>query len=336
MIKTHKNLLLTFDYELFLGKRSGTVHKCLLYPTKRILEILNEHGAKGIFFVDTTYLMQLKEAAQDNSDASEDFNLIAEQLREIASNHYVYPHIHPHWLNAKYLHEINQWDLTDTTHYRLHSISENERASLFEKSVNIIRELLGNPNYRIDGYRAGGWCIQPFVDFKPYFEIHGIHTDFSVMPGKRNVTEAQYFDFACAPKKYIYMFENDPVVECIGGNFRECTISTISLSSFIRLSEKMLLKYLWKTGNRNTGDGLSVNMPNRIADLSPEIEMVSIELLNLAKLPLYLKYFSQNNYMHFISHPKMLSKHNIRIFKKFMEKAFSSYQIETDHNKMTS
>ena len=50
-----KNILLTFDYELFLGSRSGTVDNCLIIPTSKILEVLKRHGAKAVFFIDTSY-----------------------------------------------------------------------------------------------------------------------------------------------------------------------------------------------------------------------------------------------------------------------------------------
>ncbi|MBK7667512.1 MAG: hypothetical protein IPJ32_09355 [Sphingobacteriaceae bacterium] len=52
-----RNLLFTFDYELFLGKRSGTVENCILKPTDKILELFSKYKVtKAIFFVDTTYL----------------------------------------------------------------------------------------------------------------------------------------------------------------------------------------------------------------------------------------------------------------------------------------
>ena len=48
-----KRLILSFDYELFLGNRSGTLNKGLVEPTKKLLGLLKEAGFKGIFFVDT-------------------------------------------------------------------------------------------------------------------------------------------------------------------------------------------------------------------------------------------------------------------------------------------
>src|ERR1700739_3552615 len=103
-----KNILFTFDYELFLGKKSGSVNRCVLEPTQKLLAIFSEYKISGaIFFVDTTWLIRLKEVAFNNSAAKKDFEKIVEQLRDVVSRgHYVFPHLHPHWINASYLPEI--------------------------------------------------------------------------------------------------------------------------------------------------------------------------------------------------------------------------------------
>ena len=47
-----KNILLTFDYELFLGHISGSVNDCLILPTNKILSILSDQNIKhSMFFV---------------------------------------------------------------------------------------------------------------------------------------------------------------------------------------------------------------------------------------------------------------------------------------------
>ena len=61
-----KNLLITFDYELFLGRRSGRPLDCMLEPTKLLLDKLKLYGAKAVFFVDCTYLCRLKEQGKTN------------------------------------------------------------------------------------------------------------------------------------------------------------------------------------------------------------------------------------------------------------------------------
>jgi hypothetical protein len=58
--KLSNDVVITFDYELFLGVDSGTAEKCIFKPVNYILEAFEKYNGKGIFFVDTTYLLTLK------------------------------------------------------------------------------------------------------------------------------------------------------------------------------------------------------------------------------------------------------------------------------------
>src|SRR6478609_9323839 len=110
-----KSVLLTFDYELFQGTKSGSVKNCLIKPTSRLLPILDQYGAKSVFFVDMLYVYRLSEIVEGYPKAKADFNLIKHQIMEFANRgHYVFNHLHPHWLDAKYIAEENQWDLSNT------------------------------------------------------------------------------------------------------------------------------------------------------------------------------------------------------------------------------
>jgi hypothetical protein len=64
------------------------------------------------------------------------------------------------------------------------------------------------------------------------------------------------------------------------------------------------------------------------------MERIAVELLTKAKLSTYLDFFHKNNYMQFISHPKMLTQHNHKMFDRFLKSAFSASEIETDFKKM--
>ncbi len=337
-LKNKKNILFTFDYELFLGKRSGSVQKCCIEPTSILIKIFDEFKIKNaIFFVDTTYLLRLKE--NNDSRSTADFIAVSNQIQElIKKGHYVFPHIHPHWLDANYLKENNQWDLYNNSRYRFSHLNELERMELFKKSVEVLQEIIIPiaPQYKIDSYRAGGWCIQPFADFMPSFEEHKIVNDFSVMRSKVNTSDIQFYDFRNAPYKNIYTFENDPLVESKNGRYKEYSISILNISSLNQFLNKLLLAVIWRLKYRSMGDGVgSVASAETAVINEKEIkEMVSMELLTDVRLPLYLKYIKKNEYMHFISHPKMLSHYNLVVFRKFLAKFTSRYEFETDYKKM--
>lgn len=336
-----KNLLLTFDYELYLGSLSGTVENCLLKPTREIIRILDEQNVKNaIFFVDTTYLIRL--AAQPQ--CSGDLEKITEQLTElIRKGHYVFPHLHPHWEDAVFDEQRHQWLLSDLSKYRFHNINRERQEFYFEQSIAFIRDLQqrAGRSYAIDAYRAGGWCLQPFDAFAPFFKKYGIRYDFSVLKGFRKVTRDVFYDYTKVPLKPSYHFKESIDAEDKNGEFTELSISSLDFSGQNLFLNKLFNKYLWVTKKRSMGDGISITQTEeafirevetqeRKSDMQ-NIEMASIELLTLYKMRLYKQQLEENDYLHIISHPKMLSLHNISMFRQFLSHAKTNYQLNTDY-----
>src|SRR5690348_16235613 len=94
-----KHLLITFDYELFLGEKSGSVEKCVIEPSKKILTLLSKYNAIAIFFLDTTWLLKLKQVSESHPAAKESFTKVVLQLQQAVKNgHYIFNHLHPHWI----------------------------------------------------------------------------------------------------------------------------------------------------------------------------------------------------------------------------------------------
>ncbi len=343
-----KNLLITFDYELYLGNRSGTIDDCMIAPTRHLLEVMERYKIRAVFFVDTTYLLRLKEQSLVHEACAADFQNVANQLQELVEKgHYVFPHIHPHWLDAQYLADINQWRLNDVSKYRFHKISAADKSKIFDGSVQLLSEILHPkfPSYKINAYRAGGWCIQPFSDFIPYFEKHDIKYEFSVFSGVYQFTDAQYFDFSTAPDKPVYRFNTDVCTEVPDGKFIQFNISSIDIPPSLTLVNKIWIKILNKLpGNHgiNRGEGqpsrlLSGMQPAAVSghDLShPGKERICVEDLSAVKLGAYLAFLDKNPYMHFISHPKMITSHNLSVFNKFLKKSLEKYEVETDFHQM--
>lgn len=332
-MKSQKNILFTFDYELFLGTKSGSVENCLLKPTDLLLELLVKHGVeKLIFFIDTTYLLQLKQLK--NVSAISDYKLIIEQLKKINSlGHYIFPHIHPHWLDATYNEMTNDWNLSNASKYRFHNIDEYEREKLFNDSIILLKEIIGTEK-SIDAYRAGGWCIQPFSDFKPHFEKHHIKFDFSVLPQQVNTNKIQYYNFENVKKNSVYKFSDAVELSDNSGTFTEYGISNIETPLVNNFCNKLLLKYLWKTGNRNFGDGNGAIKSNNKNAVASRKEMISIELLTTMRLLLYKKFIKELDYMQFISHPKMISKHNLNCLDAFLRFTKSNFTVNYDFRKI--
>ncbi len=343
-----KQLLITFDYELYLGNRSGTINDCMIEPTNQLLEVMKVYGIKSVFFVDTTYLLRLKEQSQTTEACRIDFETIANQLRTLVrEGHYVFPHIHPHWLNAEYLTESNQWKLNNTRNYMFKNITKEEQAFVFDGSMALLKDILLSefPDYEINAFRAGGWSIQPFTNFIPFFEKHHIKYEFSVLGGFYQFTDAQFFDFSNAPIKAIYKFKDDVCIEDPNGPFIQYNISSININSGLSFLNKIWLKVQSNLLNDDTfhkGEGQPSKVVGTNFPLSPlgkdlsntEWERVAVELLTIVKMWSYLEFFEHNKYMHFISHPKMITNHNLTVFDKFLNNVFEKYPIETDFRMM--
>ena len=342
----NKNILLTFDYELFLGRRSGTVLNSMIIPTKKVLQILGQYNLKNaVFFVDTVYIKRLEENLTD-TDLRNDYNMIIDQLSEIVeSGHFIFPHIHPHWLDAKYNQELKQWNLTDLSKYRFGSISNELKVELFDHSFAFIKKIqnITKIHYDIDSFRAGGWCIQPFSDFKGLFEKFGIRNDFSVLKGFSMDVEKFYYNFENVSNRPIYYFDSEIEKNTNHGRFKEYSITYVNNSNFKKTVSRVLNRIFNFSGIRSIGDGISVEKTEEsvIVDASFNFslkknirEMVSIDYLNKIKVREYENYLKSNNFIHFISHPKMLSEHSLKSFSKFLFHVTNKYKIETDYRKM--
>ena len=96
-----KRIILSYDYELFFGDRSGTVQKSLIEPTNQLLDAMDSVGFKGNFFIDWQMIKYL--SMEDDNRCKQDYDAIVNQLKDIVHRgHRIELHIHPHWVDAKY------------------------------------------------------------------------------------------------------------------------------------------------------------------------------------------------------------------------------------------
>ncbi|MFC2176572.1 hypothetical protein ACFLR1_06360 [Bacteroidota bacterium] len=336
-----RDILLTFDYELGLGKLSGTVNNCLIKPTEALRTVLLKHGCKAVFFVDTTYLMRLTEVASENAYAEQDLRLIKEQIVQLClDGHFIFHHIHPHWLDAIYIPEINQWDLSDQRRFALSSVEEETIDMLLHKSSMILNDWLKptDPNYEPKGFRAGGLYIQPFENIKPSLIRNNISLDFSVLKGARgkgNVGNCE-FDFSNHPEPDIYRFDDNVLKQHDCGEFIEISMRQVELKNICKIINGLHYRIFGAhKGYQKYGDGLSTNnkLDSKLGTSRFRVsETISIELLNPVRLFAYLKFVSRNRFTHFISHPKLFSELSIYYLDKFLYKVSRKYKLNTDLN----
>jgi peptidoglycan/xylan/chitin deacetylase (PgdA/CDA1 family) len=334
-----KLLLITFDYELFLGERSGIVKECLIDPTDKLLACLGKYAFKALFFIDTVYILRLKEMAEKHRVARADLEAITNQLIQLVNNgHEIHPHIHPHWMDAIYDPESNEWNLREKRHYTFASVSEDKRAALFDESVSLLKSVLEMADriQPIDSYRAGGWSIQPFENFRSLFLQFGIKHEWSVIPGKYQFSDAHGFDFREAPiVRRVYRFDTDPCHSNTNGPFTEWTISSITMNRFEKWIDFKVSGLLQRLGKRAAFKGRTVSSviseqgDNRIRKNQKRI-IASFEGLNPFTLKKYLSAIRKARYFQFISHPKLISPYEFMMIEKLFGILKRRNDIKTD------
>ena len=338
MSKQIKNILITFDYELYLGKRSGNADDCLIKPTNYLLNILKKCNLKAIFFVDTTYLLKLKKQAETHSLAKSDWTKIIHQLETILRDaHYVFPHIHPHWIDAKYIESSNEWDLSDSSKYRFENIPTNERSLLFLDSISLLESIIKPivPDYKIDSYRAGGYCIQPFEVFEPLFQKHGIKNDFSVIPGLYNRSDVHRFDFRSISES-IYSFEQAIEKTQEGGIYKEYPISSVYISQIQNKVNHYLGLFFLLLQLKPIGKGSFVDVSNlEVIDTFSNPNLIrktsSFDNFNFITAGAHKKKLKNSSYLHFVSHPKLLSKANMFFIRNFLKYISIKYTVISNY-----
>jgi hypothetical protein len=283
------------------------------------------------------YVYRLSEIADKYAEAKADLNLIKNQIVDLANRgHYVYNHLHPHWLDAKYLEEENQWDLSNTSKYSFLALTEEERGFVFDKTMTLLRDILkGSRNQPVpDGFRAGGLYIQPFSVFEPYFKKHGIKYDFSVLIGVKGQLDdnSNEFDFS-AVKDNSYHFLNEVEAENKDGAYSEFALRPLTMPFFVRMWNGFVHRvYLMRNDYKKYGDGIAFRNKVFRSQWKPfaSVETFSVELLNEVKLPLYISEAEHSDYLHLLSHPKLVSEYNIRIFNNFLNRVTSTDEVVFD------
>lgn len=211
-------IYLTFDYELFFGENSGSIEKCMIEPTNELFELAKDRNVHYTFFVDVGYLIQ----AEKYDELKVEVSAVKAQIQEmILLNHAVQLHIHPHWEKA--ILREGKWQMNIEGNYKLSDFSCEERSEIIFNYKSYLEELIG---MKVDTFRAGGWCIQPFSELKDVFEKLGIINDSSVIEGGYLKTSNYNVDFTSAPKKSKYKFSNDVCVEDENGFFTEYPITS--------------------------------------------------------------------------------------------------------------
>lgn len=200
-------IFLSFDYEIFFKSNNSSTNESLIIPTIRLLQILDRYNIKGIFFVDAGYLYAL-ERQKMIKDVALEQHIVTEQVKTIEyKSHEIGLHIHPHWEDTYY--ENKKWKM-NLNRYKLSDFKKDEVKSIFRKYHYYLNK---NINGTLRSYRAGGWCIDPFENIRESMIEYGIKIDSTVFGGGYRKSRTHYYDYRTFPKKEIWKFKDNPIIE---------------------------------------------------------------------------------------------------------------------------
>ena len=305
--------ILTFDYELFLGKSSGTAIKSIIEPTYKIIELLEKYDAKAIFFVDVTYLMTLQKYNH------KDLKPIIKQLKKLISiGSTVELHLHPQWLDAKP--KGDEWEFVSFDRYRLHSLKESEIEELFSDGVEFLENIT---NTKVVAFRAGGWSITPFKVLKNSFLKNGIQLDMSVLEGfYEKALPMHYYNFLDTPRKEYYRFEDEVTHEDINGHFLEVPVTTYFMNGYDLLIN-IFLRKINKDNIFGDGRGLdSANIQQNIIKrvFEKNLRKATIEGQSFYFFKKSLKQIENRELLSYVMHPKTLNNTALQNMEYILQK----------------
>lgn len=314
----NKEIILSFDYELFFGYKSGTVLKSIIEPTNTMLNALDQINAKATYFVDYLMLKYISEVGDMDS-----YNLLVSQIKDmVARGHRIELHIHSHWIDAKYNND-GTWDFSDFTHYSLSSLSQDVVEDMFVEGVFMLNQIAQTVDlhYQVVAFRAGGWSILPFSHLRQAFLKSGLKIDSSVASGFHLVSDHSDIDFTSVPRESSYYFDTDVTVQSDKKTFLEVPITTYTFyTPFTKLYSKIHIKlhrgrYLSLTDGTHSRSlsGKDSDILSKVLKfIMPARRMYTLSL-SVPCLVVAKMFFAKRRLMVFIDHPKDFAQSNIDV-----------------------
>ncbi len=202
MALTH--LILSLDYEV-LGNGAGDVRRDVVYPTGRLLDICDRHGAKMtiMFEVGEYWAFERYDEQLQHDLGYSPFRAMKEQVIDATRRgHDVQLHLHPQWIDAEY--DKSSWQLRNS-YWRLADLpdglgSEKQVTSIvgaLHRGKQTLENMLQpvKTDYECACFRAGGFYAQPSRHIIRAMKRIGLRADSSVVKGFRK-TEPFVVDYS--------------------------------------------------------------------------------------------------------------------------------------------
>jgi hypothetical protein len=194
------HLILSLDYEVF-GNGAGDVMRDVVYPTNRLLDICERHGAKmTIMFEVGEYWAFEQHDGQLRQDLGYSLcgAMRTQVTQAIERGHDVQLHLHPQWIDAAY--DRGAWQLRNR-YWRLADLPDGlgntDQTTSITGALHAGKQTLERmikpvkADYQCVCFRAGGFYAQPSPHVITGMKKAGLRVDSSVVKGYRIDTPFQ-------------------------------------------------------------------------------------------------------------------------------------------------
>ena len=337
-------ILITADYELFLGRNFVSNDEVLFKPTEQLLKVCRELEVPITFFADVCSVW-----AHRKYDLEEYCRSFESQMTEaLDTGHDVQLHLHPHWLESSY--SGGEWQISTERMYLSEfgfGSGEDEAPAVIGRGIEYLNDLLlpKEPSYRCLAFRAAGLALQP--DEHRLIESlieNGITIDTSVARGLRLTMDTVRIDYTGLPSAANWFMNSDSGIsgEAPDGLF-EIPIATFRCSPLSRIG------FLWRRARSvgmRRGAGISRSArqtkwsnlktmllynlryvyTNPYFSLSCDTKGYNSRML-IDGLDRYIRQHQNDNeiFASMINHPKLMFEPQLNLLKEFVTESRNRY-----------
>lgn len=174
-------ILIEDDFEL-MGDGLGDVESLQRRPALALMDAARDCGATLTFMVDVA--QQLAFYRHEDPRLRDQRRLWDDTVRQMKQRGFdVQLHLHPQWMGARF--EGGAFALDDR--WNLAAYAPAEQRQLVAEASRYLAKLLGplDPSYRVLGFKAGSWGLQPSAPLLKILAAAGIRVVMGVREGMR-------------------------------------------------------------------------------------------------------------------------------------------------------
>jgi hypothetical protein len=195
------NAIFSLDYEIH-GNGEGCPRSLMVEPTSRLLDLLEEYGAKLTIMADVAEILKFREYWDQFGQDDYHYGAVVEQLQDaVRRGHDVQLHLHCSYFNSHF--EDGKW-VQDWAEYNFALLSEQRLNEVVGIGKKFLEEQLRpiDANYRCNVFRAANWSMNPSRNAVRALVKNGFQIDTSVFKyGHRDGLVS--FDYSGAPSNLV-------------------------------------------------------------------------------------------------------------------------------------